>query len=251
MDEHAIYSQAAYDAYYLGHDDAEKNMQEYFPNHYIDSELSDDTGIVISKPDGTGVVAFRGTDPRNAFDIAADALILSGYHREKNNHLPRTRFARANDLYERAKQHYDITTLTGHSLGGTLADYVGRRHDIEAHVFNPGESPFEYFRFGRAIPSKTQVYTTGNDAISYSSNAYRNYQGIQYKQKTEGGGWYLLDAHSLDNFKPRKKIEEKEYDIESGIDDYCVVYPERCTRRRRLTELDLWVNRGSSPPLPY
>jgi hypothetical protein len=254
MDEHASFSQAAYDAYYLGHHDAEKKLQERYPDHYIDGDLSDDTGVVISKPDGTGVVAFRGTDPRNMYDLAADALVLSGYHREKNSHFPRTRFARANDLYERAKQHYEVTSLTGHSLGGTLADYVARRHDLEAHVFNPGESPFEYFRFGRTIPSKSHVYTTGSDAISYSSNAYRRHQDVNYRPKTEGGGWFMLDSHSLGNFiRPKKINDARSIDTHEHIEhieDDCVTYPERCFRRRRPAGLGQWPTRGSSLPLP-
>ena len=235
-EEYGLLSQVAYDSYYMGHDEAEANMQVFFPKYTIDRDLSDDHATTVSTPNG-GVISYRGTDVNNFHDLMPDGLVALGYNREKNSNIPKTRFARANELYIRAKEKYERLTLTGHSLGGTLADYVSRRNNedmVRAYVFNPGESPFEYFRFGREIPSHTTVYTTGNDAISYSGRAYQKHQSINFRPKTEGGGYYLLDAHSLKNFLPKKQIHDKknlEFQPSSLYSKMCLEYPEKCKSR--------------------
>ena len=118
------------------------------------------------------------------------------------NILPYTRFQRASDHYNRVANVYEVNSVTGHSMGGTVADFVGRRHDKKAYAYNAGETPFEFARFGLVEPSKTTLYTTGDDPISVSGFAYRNHQKIVNVPKTVEGGYYYLDSHSRLNFMP-------------------------------------------------
>ncbi len=230
--EHAAIADAAYKVYERGFQGAQKELDSYLKGYTIDPDLSDDHAVTVLRPDGSAIIGYRGTDPYNIFDIGADALIATGYHREKTNLLPYTRFQRASDHFQRVSKEHDVQSVTGHSLGGSLADFVGRRFNTRAFAFNPGESPFEYGRFGLVEPSKTKAFTTGDDPISISTHAYKNHQEVVTVPKTVEGGYYYLDSHSLKNFLPSKRKKEA---FASPIverrrreERLCRLYPELC-----------------------
>ena len=66
MDEQAKYSilsKAAYDFFHGGEALAQSELQEYgLGDHRIDEALSDGNAVVITRPDGSAVVSYRGTD---------------------------------------------------------------------------------------------------------------------------------------------------------------------------------------------
>jgi hypothetical protein len=83
--EYSIASQVAYDHYY-NNQNTEKTQEildHYIEGYKVDEELSNDIGVVLERPDGTGIIAYRGTDPTNPYDLTADALILLGYNKEE------------------------------------------------------------------------------------------------------------------------------------------------------------------------
>jgi hypothetical protein len=101
-----------------------------------DRDLSGDDYAVFVKPGQGAVIAYRGTDPRNIQDLSADAAIalkLQKYH---------PRFKKAIEASKKAKQKYGSISLTGHSLGGALAEHVNSYTDDTAYTYNPGKSPF-------------------------------------------------------------------------------------------------------------
>ncbi len=232
--EHAVVSDAAYNFYEHGEDHAQTELDNRLKGYTIDPELSDDHAVTVLTPTGNAIIGYRGTDPWNIYDIGADALILSGYHREKMNILPFTRFERASDHFTHVSNKYDVSSVTGHSLGGSVSDFVGRKHDVNAYAFNPGETPFEYARFGLVEPSKTKVYTTGDDVISMSSFAYRNNQEVVQVPKTVSGGYYYFDSHSLANFLPPKikSTPHRDHTTEREIREerLCRIRPELCPK---------------------
>jgi hypothetical protein len=231
--EHAVISDAAYKYYEHGAEHAQNELDDFLEGYTIDPDYSDDHAVTVLRPDGSAIVGYRGTDPWNIYDIGADALILSGYHREKQNMIPYTRFQRASDHYERVAKEHNIASVTGHSLGGTLADFVGRRFDTKAYAFNAGETPFEFARFGLVAPSKTISYTTGTDPISASGFAYRNHQKIVQVPKTVEGGYHFLDTHSLKNFLPQKKERKetaKTAERVAARKKLCELFPEKCPK---------------------
>ena len=230
--EHAAVADAAYKWYERGQLGAQKELDTYLKGYTIDPDLSDDHAVTVLRPDGSAIIGYRGTDPYNIYDIGADALIASGYHREKTNLLPYTRFQRASDHFQRVSKEHDVRSVTGHSLGGTLADFVGRRFNTQAYAFNPGESPIEYGRFGLVQPSKTKVFTTGDDPISISAYAYKRQQDMVKVPKTAEGGYYYLDSHSLGNFLPKKLKKESvaspRVERRRREERLCRLYPELC-----------------------
>ena len=77
--EYAVLSKAAYDFFHGGEALAQLELQEYgLGDHSIDEALSDDRAVAITRPDGSAVVSYRGTDHMS--DLAPDFQIALGYH---------------------------------------------------------------------------------------------------------------------------------------------------------------------------
>ena len=77
--EYAVLSKAAYDFFHGREALTQLELQEYgLGDHSIDEALSDDRAVVITRPDGSAVVSYRGTDHMS--DLAPDFQIALGYH---------------------------------------------------------------------------------------------------------------------------------------------------------------------------
>ena len=85
MDEQAEYSvlsKAAYDYFHGGEALAQNELGEFGLGTYrIDDGLSDAHAVVITRPDGSAVVSYRGTD--HISDLVPDFQIAMGYHQNK------------------------------------------------------------------------------------------------------------------------------------------------------------------------
>lgn len=203
--EYAIASQLAYD-YYDSNNDAEqiqRTLDTYMENYTFDPEYSNNNASTFIRPDGTAIIAYRGTRPTNLDDINTDASILAGQHRTDN---PHPRFIEAANHYNFVKEKYNNVDLTGHSLGGTLADYVGRMHDERAIVFNPGESPFSLSVIPASETSKTRIYRTNTfDIVSFANSMYPHAQSIRVVPQTDSrSDWF--GSHNLTNFLPTQDM---------------------------------------------
>ena len=113
MDEQAEYSvlsKAAYDYFHGGEALAQSELGEYGLGAYrIDDGLSDEHAVVITRPDGSAVVSYRGTD--HISDLLPDFQIAMGYHQNKilqrmgaaASHVAGDRFADARNRYKRRR----------------------------------------------------------------------------------------------------------------------------------------------------
>lgn len=203
--EYSIASQIAYTYYDNGNDaDAtQEALDNYIEGYKLDTELSNDNAVTITRPDGSAILAYRGTRPTNIDDLNADAAILAGQHRTDT---PHPRFIQALDQYNLVSQKYENVDLTGHSLGGTLADYVGRMNDEKAIVYNPGESPFSLSVIPKSETSKTKIYITNTfDLVSFANSMYPHAQAIRVVPQTQPiQNW--IGSHDLENFLPRQSM---------------------------------------------
>jgi hypothetical protein len=196
--EYSIASQISYD-YYDNGNDAQKTQEildTYLEGYTFDSELSYNDASTIVRPDGTAILAYRGTRPTNPIDLVVDAGIVLGTGRSA---IPAPSFIQAQHQYSLVKSKYDNVDITGHSRGGTWANFIARSNNEKAVVFNPGETPFGFNYTGE---NKTRVYRTDTfDLVSISTHAYKDYDDIRIiKQTDDRSSW--LGSHNLTNFLP-------------------------------------------------
>jgi hypothetical protein len=189
----------------LNNEKTQELLDNYMEGYTIDQQLSNDMGIVVQRPDGTAIVAYRGTDPTNIYDLTSDALIALGYNKEEGRAISGSRFDRAEQLYKAANDKYPFVDTTGHSLGGSLADYIGRKFGENAVVFNPGVSPVE-ITAERKPKSLTRIYTTDTfDLVSQISNLYGDEVEHLIVKQTDPRSSFL-GSHNITNFLPNQSM---------------------------------------------
>ena len=111
--EAAVLSKSAYDHLREGPEVTQAELLEYgLAGYTLDREFSDDDSVTIVRPDGSVVIAHRGTD--SVRDLLPDAAILFGRHAASVG-LPFVddRFDLASRKYERVRAAFpgaDIST---------------------------------------------------------------------------------------------------------------------------------------------
>jgi len=209
MHDMALLSQLAYDAPVMGTSSPsfQAALEAKLGGRFaVDPSIAngqDAVAFVEKSTDGGPdkvVVAFRGTDVRDASDLWTDIAIFFGVQGLTS------RFAAARDTVARAVAKYGAgnVTTTGHSLGGTQALYTAARFSgsgVVAHAFNPGygvpltqqkllNSLVGKYANSTSSSSNLNAYSTGLDPISffqpglgvnvhYSLPKYRNVHGLQ------------------------------------------------------------------------
>jgi|TARA_R100001129_G_scaffold168078_2_gene136066 hypothetical protein len=225
---YAVASSLTYENLYNNNDleSTEAKLKEAMPTWSIDKELSDTRSLVLHDGENT-ILAFRGTDPfgyDTKADLEADFNILIGANRDNmdTNLLRPERFQHAEDKFNAVEQKYgkDNLMLTGHSLSGGLSDYLGRKHGVDAVVFNAGESPIGAVAgLMDTIPKQqTRFYTTGSDIISRSNILYANRADVRIVPMREENKNSIFGSHSLTNFlPPEDKLPLKPFVGRQGI----------------------------------
>ncbi len=196
--EYSIASQIAYD-YYDNNNDSQKTQEildTYLEGYTFDAENSYNDASTIVRPDGSAILAYRGTRATNPTDLVVDAGIMVGTHRSP---IPAPSFIQAQNHYNQVKNIYNNLDITGHSRGGTWASYIARQNGEKAVVFNPGETPFGFSYSGE---NNTRVYRTNTfDLVSFSTQGYSDYNDIRIiPQSDPMESWF--GSHNLTNFLP-------------------------------------------------
>jgi hypothetical protein len=74
--------------------------------------------------------------------------------------------------------------------------FIGEKHDVETHSYNPGISYRSAFQSHKHNVNKSYVYTTESDPVSilrYASiDPHRTFVDVRQKD--------VIDPHSIDNF---------------------------------------------------
>ena len=94
------------------------------------TSYSDDSGLnvcVYTNLDKT-VIAFRGTERKALDDYKSDGAMVKG-------HLPNQAY-KAEHYYNLIKNKYKNIILTGHSLGGTIAQYLNQQTKLPTYCFD-------------------------------------------------------------------------------------------------------------------
>lgn len=204
---YSIASRIAYDYYYNNEDNelTQRTLDTYITGYNLDTELSDENHVVIEKPDGSAIVAYRGTDPTNVNDLMADTLILTGKYKDAVD-LQGTRFNKADEYYRNAVNKYNNVDLTGHSLGGSMAIAIGSIYGTKSVVFNPGSSPFDLAGRTDLPEHNAKVYKTDAlDLVSMSERLYSNVITVPMKE-TGMIPFLNLSSHDIKHFLPDQNL---------------------------------------------
>jgi len=152
-----------------------------------DPALSTDE-VAVYRPAGRAraLVAFRGSS--NLADVKTDGYLALGKLRDTD------RWKRTAAHAERIRSVVGNFDVTGHSLGGTLAQHVHddmKAPDSQLVAFNPGATVL-----GTIPGLGGRVYSTHGDAVSALSHV--THKDVRVL-KAEGGD-DLLGAHGMANF---------------------------------------------------
>ena len=181
------------------------------------------------------VVAFRGTDSTltNIYDDIADLEIAAGLAETPILSYVPSRFRTGENIYKQVKEQYPDyeLNLTGHSLGGTVARYIGDKYEEKAVVFSPGATPLEPFieKTLGTKPSTAKFYVT--DTLDLLSNTVRlTEKNVNIIKTKDVNKKYFTGSHSMENYLP--KINEKINPINNKL------YPQSKIQKATKTEFN-------------
>jgi hypothetical protein len=138
------------------------------------------------------MTVYRGTDKNDlSNDLMTDTTIVFGFENLSS------RFKKANAKFEETFLKYEDYThiLTGHSMGGSIAKYVGTKNKElvnEVHMFNPGSGFGSLLNKGEYNEKIHGHYTAGDPISVLGIDGDHNVH--VYKKKDE------LNAHTIENF---------------------------------------------------
>lgn len=190
-------------------------------SHTLVPEFSDRDALTIKRPNGDYILAIRGTRPTNISDLISDEQILIN---SKVN-----RVEKVDKIYNalREKNPNAKITLTGHSLGGYVANALADKYEfkdkkLDMVGFDVAASPLgipdmliqgvahhiKQPLLGGSEYGNHRIYLTDTfDAIS-TINKYTNYDDdIKIlPQRTSRKDWF--GSHSIDNYviQPAQKV---------------------------------------------
>jgi len=201
-------------------------------NHELVPEFSDRDALTIKRPNGDYILAIRGTRPTNISDLISDEQILIN---SKVN-----RVEKVDKIYNslREKNPNSKITLTGHSLGGYVANAIADKYEfkdkkLDMVGFDVAASPLgipdmliqgvahhiKQPLLGGSEYGNHRIYLTDTfDTISFI-NKIANYDDDVkiLPQRTSRSNWF--GSHSIDNYvlEPRKAVKAYIQKTEQGI----------------------------------
>jgi hypothetical protein len=182
-------------------------------NHELVPEFSNRDALTIKRPNNDYIIAVRGTRPTNISDLISDEQILIN---SKVN-----RVEKIDKLYNslREKNPNSKITLTGHSLGGYVANALADKYEfkdkkLDMVGFDVAASPLgipdmliqgvahhiKQPLLGGSDYGNHRIYLTDTfDTISVI-NKYTNYDDDVkiLPQRTSRSNWF--GSHSIDNY---------------------------------------------------
>jgi hypothetical protein len=233
----AVLSKAAYENYKTNDTkETQKMIDDYNIGYTVVEDLTEPEYVTaVNEEQQKIVVAFRGTDSSltNISDDIADLEIAAGLAETPILSYVPSRFKTGENIYKQVKEQYPDyeLRLTGHSLGGTVARYIGDKYKEKAVVFSPGATPLEPFieKTLGTKPSTAKFYVT--DTLDFLSNTVRlTEKNVNIIKTKEVNKKYFTGSHSMENYLP--KINEKINPINNKL------YPQSKIQKATKTEFN-------------
>ena len=170
------------------------NKQEEFykrQGYKLDRDLSNDNQQVLYNKDKNKLL-YNIAGTHNLKDWGTDAYLLFGNIKNTN------RYKEADERLKKAKQKYNINnaTITGHSLGATLGNYIASGSNDKAYLLDEGAT---FGQIQRNNPNHKH-YRTSGDLVSLLHAEMPNMTTLKNKNWLKDP----LTAHNVDNIKNEK-----------------------------------------------
>ena len=233
----AVLSKAAYENYETNDKkETQSIIDDYDIGYKVVEDLTEPEYVTaINEEQRKIVVAFRGTDSSltNISDDIADLEIAAGLAETPILSYVPSRFKTGENIYKQVKEQYPDyeLNLTGHSMGGTVARYIGDKYKEKAVVFSPGATPLEPFieKTLGTKPSTAKFYVT--DTLDFLSNTVRlTEKNVNIIKTKEVNKKRFTGSHDVDNYLP--KIKEKLNPINNKL------YPQSKIQKATKTEFN-------------
>lgn len=156
----------------------------------LDEKLSNNNQQVYYNPTNKKLLySISGT--HNLSDIGTDAYLAAGKLKNTN------RYKEADKTLKQAKQKYNVdkAIITGHSLGGSIAGYVGNSNDS---VFSLDKGA----TLGQPVRKGEHAFRSNRDVISLLNSNDSNMKNL-INPNQESGRFIkdTLNAHKVTNIK--------------------------------------------------
>jgi len=208
-------------------DDEFRTAQDYMNENNlgeIDKELSNDSSLVVKRPNGDTEIHYRGTaitNKPNYQDLITDASIMTGTEQGvfgSSNVGQPAQIREAEQQLQRTLTKYgSVENLGGYSRGGGIALSLGNKYNIPTTTFNPLVGPKTIAGSNTTTAKHTLIRTTEDPTtigLAFGSPNSDNWEVKAIKPLEKYSSKIPLknvyDAHRLDNFTedgPRKQRE--------------------------------------------
>jgi len=179
-----------YEPIKAGYQDKKKQKALISKGYVRDNALSNDNEQVYYNPSNKKLLV-NITGTHNISDIGTDLYLAAGKLKDTD------RYKEGKKVLEKAKRKYGVNkaTITGHSLGGQIANYVASSED-KVTTLDPG------YTIGQKARKNVKNYRTKGDWVSLFS-PYGNTTTLKNPNKPSRLGIVYdgLQAHNVDNIK--------------------------------------------------
>lgn len=167
-----------------------KNKSKSMKGYNLDGKLSNNNQQVYYNPTNKKLLySISGT--HNLSDIGTDAYLAAGKLKNTN------RYKEADKTLKQAKQKYNVdkAIITGHSLGGSIAGYVGNSNDS---VFSLDKGA----TLGQPVRKGEHAFRSKGDVVSLLNSNDSNMKNL-INPNQESGRFIkdTLNAHKVTNIK--------------------------------------------------
>jgi hypothetical protein len=164
-----------------------KNINGY----ELDESLSNHNQQVYYNPKNKKLM-YNIAGTHNISDWGTDAYLSVGKLKDTN------RYKEAETTFKKAKEKYgvDRAKISGHSLGGTIAGYIGNPDKDEIYTLNKGAT------IGQPVRKNEHAYRNKGDLVSLLNANDPNIKNlINPNEKTSSFINDALNAHKVTNIK--------------------------------------------------
>lgn len=172
----------------------ESNGRLQADGYVKDDKLSDGDQQTYYNKDKNQLL-YNVTGSHKLSDIGNDIYLAAGRIKDTN------RYKKADSTLKAAKEKYKDakTTVTGHSLGGNIASYIGSGDDVVKTV-NAG------YTLGQRTRGNTDAYHSSGDVVSLLGSGTKRSKtiktpGLVKSYLTGGIVGGILKAHDIKNIK--------------------------------------------------